>query len=138
VAALRAGLLDGTIDFISSNHVPIDSEGKHLEFPYAAFGAIGLETAWALTHDLEGTGFADGGWVAKWAINARQILGLPIPEIEVGAVANLTVFDPERKWVVEEGAIRSKSRNTPLKGKSLRGIVLGVINHGKWEMISRE
>ena len=134
LAALHKGLEDGTIDFISSNHVPIDSEGKNLEFPYAAFGAIGLETAYALSNTSMKKGLSHGALVEKWALNARKILGLPIPELVEGAVANLTIFNPEREWVVDEGALRSKSRNTPLMGMKLRGKVLGVVNNGKFKV----
>lgn len=125
--ALLQGLQDGTIDFIYSNHVPLDTEAKDLEFPYAEFGAIGLETAFALCRTHLGAALPLDRLIELLSIHPRKVLGLEPVRIEEGAVANLTLFHPDQEWVYEESAIRSKSRNSPLIGHTFRGKALGVI-----------
>lgn len=132
IEALIKGLKDGTIDFISSNHTPVDSEGKDLEFPYAESGAIGLETAFSLTDTYLHKVLTIDQLVELWAIKPRQVLGLDIPKIEEGSQANLTLFSPTEEWVFTEKHIFSKSNNTPIKGHTLRGRVQGVINKGQY------
>ncbi len=126
--ALLEGLLDGTIDVISSNHVPLDEESKKLEFPYAGFGAIGLQTAYAALNTYLGNKISANLWVEKIALNPRRILGLEQPEIKEGAVANLTVFDPEKSWIFEDAVNRSKSKNTPFPNAAFKGSVLATVN----------
>lgn len=130
--ALLEGLADGTIDFICSNHTPWDSEAKNLEFPFAEFGMIGLETAFALCRTFLGHDLSIETLVQKWAIAPRQALGLPVPEIKPGARAELTVFDPESSWTFTENHIRSKSQNTPFVGQAFKGRVLGIVNNGQF------
>lgn len=125
--ALLEGLLDGTIDFISSNHAPWDEESKNLEFPYAEFGMIGLETTFSLCRTFLGNTLSIKDLVEKMSLRPRQILGLPIPEIKPGARADLTIFDPDAEWILSEADIRSKSRNTPFFGQKLKGKVLGIV-----------
>jgi len=125
--ALLEGLADGTLDFICSNHTPWDEEAKNLEFPYAEFGMIGLETCFAMCRTFLGNKLSINDWVEKIAVRPRQVLGLPVPEIREGAPAELTVFDPDAEWVLTEKDLRSKSRNTPLLGERLRGRVLLTI-----------
>jgi dihydroorotase len=129
---LRAGIADGTIDFIESAHTPWDEESKNLEFTYAQFGAIGLETAFAVAQTFLHKQLTINQLVEKMTVSPRRFLELEIPKIEVGAVANLTIFDPEKCWVFSEKDIRSKSKNTPLVGRTLIGKVLGVFTKGKW------
>ncbi len=127
--ALVEGLKDGTIDFICSNHSPHDSEAKNLEFPYADFGMIGLETAFALCRTFLSKKLTINDLIEKWAVQPRRILGLEIPKIEVGAAADLTVFDPDLEWVFSENQVRSKSLNSPFFREKLRGKVLGVVKN---------
>ena len=129
--ALLQGLTDGTIDFICSNHVPWDTEAKNLEFPFAEFGMIGLETAYALCRTYLQEQLSVETLVQKWAISPRRVLGLPIPEIKPGARADLTIFDPEASWTFTEQHIRSKSQNTPFLGQVFKGKVLGIVNRGQ-------
>ncbi|GJM31875.1 MAG: dihydroorotase [Saprospiraceae bacterium] len=124
--ALLAGLKDGTIDLINSNHVPLEQEVKDLEFPYAAFGVIGLETAYAAISQLLST----EELVEKLALAPRRIFDLPVPKIEVGGLANLTLFDPEAEWSITADQLQSLSRNSPFLEKSLRGKVIAVFNKG--------
>jgi dihydroorotase len=128
IIALREGLADGTIDYICSNHTPHDEETKNLEYPYATFGASGLETAFAVSHTF--SSLSSMQLVEKWAINPRKILNLPIPTIEVGTVANLTIFDTNTTWNVGKEDIKSKSLNNPFIGQSLKGQVIAIFNNG--------
>ena len=125
--ALLEGLADGTLDFICSHHTPWDEEAKNLEFPYAEFGMTGLETCFAMCRTFLSKNLTINDVVEKLAVRPREVLGLPVPEIKPGAVAELTVFDPDAEWVLEEKNLRSKSRNTPLVGQKLRGKVLLVV-----------
>ena len=127
VEALTIGVRDGTIDYISSNHTPVDTEGKDLEFAYAQFGVIGLETTFSMLNTYCKT-LAINQLVNAMAIQPRKVLGLEIPEIKEGNLANLTIFNPEKEWLFTEKNIYSKSKNTPLIGQILRGRVEGVVN----------
>jgi dihydroorotase len=129
--ALLAGLVDGTVDFICSNHTPWDEEAKNLEFPYADFGMIGLETAFALCRTFLHQQLTINQIVEKMSLAPRRAIGLPIPAIAVGAAADLTVFDPELTWKYDASNIRSKSKNSPFIGHTLTGRAIGVVHQGK-------
>ncbi|MBK8966671.1 MAG: dihydroorotase [Lewinellaceae bacterium] len=132
--ALLEGLADGTIDFICSNHTPWDQEMKNVEFPFAEFGMIGLETAFALCRTFLEKELPLEQLVQRWAVGPRTVLGLPVPEIKPGAPAELTLFDPEQAWTFAEKDIRSKSVNTPFVGQKFKGKVLGILNKGQLEV----
>jgi dihydroorotase len=138
IDALVKGLKDGTIDFISTNHTPIDIEGKDLEFPYADFGAITLESAFGLINNALHNKLKINELVHFFTINARRLLGLEIPQIKERTMANLTIFNPTEEWTFTEHDIHSKSKNAPALGKILRGRVYGVVNNGKIKMIDRD
>lgn len=129
--ALIAGVLDGTIDCISSNHVPLEEDQKKLEFPYAGFGAIGLETAFGALNTHLRTELTLEQLVRTLAIRPREIAGLPAVSIDEGLAADLTVFDPERNWTYGAESIRSKSVNTPFVGRQFMGKVLAVLHNRK-------
>lgn len=127
VDALWAGLADGTIDAIVSDHTPHDEESKKLEFDVADFGAIGLETLFAAVNTYnEHLSLED--IIEKITCNPRRILKLAIPQIEVGAKANLTVFTQDESWVYLEKNIVSSAKNSPFIGKQLKGKALAVIS----------
>lgn len=131
VVALREGVLDGTIDVVSSGHHPQGLEEKTHDFVDAGFGADCLETAFAGAW----TGVAGGEGALEALIGAlssgpRWVLGLPGVSVMEGAVADLTHFDPEANWTPVVGDIRSKSKFNPLVGRELRGRVLGVVSRG--------
>ncbi|MCB0522955.1 MAG: dihydroorotase [Saprospiraceae bacterium] len=126
---LLQGLADGTIDFICSNHTPWDEEAKNLEFPFAKFGMLGLETAFALCRTFLPKSFSLNDLVEKLSLAPRRLLGLPVPEIAKGAIANLTVFDPDQEWTFEANYIKSKSKNSPFIGQKFKGKVIGIINN---------
>ena len=127
--AIRAGLLDGTIDAIVSDHNPHDEECKNLEFDHADFGITGLETAFSLA--VMHTGLPVEEIVDKLTVQPRHILRLPALSIGEGQAANLTFFEAESDWVFEKSF--SKSKNTPFLGKTLKGKVTGVINNNRLE-----
>lgn len=131
IEALRQGVLDGTIDMVNSNHVPREEEAKKLEFPFADFGAIGLETTFALCWSALGQTMTLEDLVDRLAVRPRSLFNLKVPRIAEGAPANLTVFNPHPSWEVTTERLYSKSRNCPLMGQTLKGRVLAVFNHGK-------
>ncbi len=128
---LIKGLKNGSIDFINSNHTPLEGEKKNLEFPYADFGAIGLQTTFAILNTHLRKHFELEELINFLAIKPREVLHIPVPEIEEGKEANLTLFHPTEKWQLEEADILSKSKNSPYIGDTFTGKVLGIINKGK-------
>lgn len=130
IKALIKGLLDDTIDAIVSDHQPQDEESKCLEFDQAEFGIIGLETAFAVANTF-GKEISLEKLIEKFTTNPRKILKVRQPQIAVGEIANLTLFSPEESWEYKFKDIRSKSKNSPFIGKTLKGRVLGVFNKGK-------
>ena len=131
IKALQKGLKNGTIDIITSNHRPVEEEGKNLEFFNADFGALGLQTTYSLynTHLTKVIGVED--FIEKVAIQPRQLLNIDLPKIEEGSEANLTIFHPDHEWTFSKKDIMSKSKNSPIIGMKLKGKVLGVVNNGK-------
>ena len=129
--ALRKAIGDGTIDFISSNHTPIEKEKKDREFLYAKFGSIGLETCFSLCTTLLGPKLKLSRLIELLAIRSREILNIPVPEISKGATANLTLFHPSESWQYHQNQIQSKSYNSPFIGTELNGRVLGIVSNGK-------
>ncbi len=134
VEALRAALADGTIDCIATDHAPHNVIDKEVEFDLAPPGMIGLETAFALLNTrLVQTGTIELIDLIKlMTSNPAGVLGLPGGRMLKGEKADLVLLDPEAKWVVEAGNLRSKSRNTPLVGTELTGRAIGVFLEGKW------
>lgn len=131
--ALIAGLIDGTIDAIASDHAPATPTEKDCEFDYAPVGAIALETA--LAASLEAcvhSGYAPLSLVVeKLTSGPAAVLGLDAGTLSVGARADITVFDPAAAWTVAAESLRSKSRNTPFLGKTLRGRVTHTVVAGR-------
>ena len=127
--ALVAGLKDGTIDIIVSDHTPQDIECKQKEFDLAEFGITGLQTAFPLacTHLEKHIGIE--GIIQKMAINPRTVLQLDVPVIEKEFSANITLFNPTKKWTLTKEMLVSKSTNTPFIGTEFTGKVLGIINN---------
>lgn len=130
--ALRAGLLDGTIDAICSNHAPVDEDAKQLPFAEAEAGATGLELLlplvlkWAQQEKL-----TLSGALAKATLQPAQILGLDAGHLSVGAAADVCVFDPETYWKVEPAALKSQGKNTPFTGLEVQGRVRYTLVDGQ-------
>jgi len=131
-AALRAGLADGTIDLVCSDHTPVDDDGKQVPFGEAEPGATGLELLLPLT--------------LKWATEDRiplpvalaritsqpaAILGIGSGHLGIGAPADVCIFDPDLYWRVEPAALRSQGKNTPFIGLEVRGKVRATLVDGQ-------
>lgn len=127
IDALIDGLADGTIDCIASSHVPQDIESKDLEFEHAEFGMIGLETAFAVARTATQKKLKLEDLIEKFTTQPRKLLGLQNPEIKKGEKVNLTVFNPDEKWIFTAKDIKSKSKNTPFVGRELVGRVMRVV-----------
>jgi dihydroorotase len=133
VEAMIAGLVDGTIDCIASDHAPHSIEEKEMEFIYAPNGILGLETQVGIVFSelLQKKKLSLEVIIEKMAINPRKILNIPVPKIEVGERANLTIFDPDLVWTVEINKFKSKSKNSPFDRKLLTGKAIGVVNQSQ-------
>ena len=126
IEALLAGLADGTIDAIVSDHNPHDEESKNLEFDMADFGIIGLETAFAVANTYGQLPIE--ALIEKLTTNPAGLLRLTSNTISEESPANLTVFNPDQEWTFTEKDIRSKSKNTPFVGHKLKGKVVAIVN----------
>ncbi len=123
------GLIDGTIDCIVSDHRPNDTEETDLEFDHASFGNITLQS---LFSELQTVSEFDLNLVVnRLTEGARKLLGIENQSIEIGSKADLTIFDPHKKWVFTNEDLTSTAKNTPFMNKELTGFVYGVINNGK-------
>jgi dihydroorotase len=132
VAAIKAALADGTIDAIATDHAPHHSDEKDLEFALAANGIIGLETALPLSLALVEEKVLDlSALVAKLCLNPARILKLGRGSLESGAIADITIIDPNRQWTVEAAKLASKSKNSPFLGTTLKGQAVYTIVGGK-------
>ncbi|MBM3250613.1 MAG: dihydroorotase [Candidatus Omnitrophica bacterium] len=133
VGAVKAGLKDGTIDAIASDHAPHTENEKEIEFERAEFGVIGLETELAVAiTELVQTGILDwNSLVEKISLNPARILGLKKGTLSVGQDADIIVVSPEKEWVVKKEALLSKSRNSPFLGRTLKGVVEYTLCNGK-------
>ncbi len=122
-AALIAGLADGTIDAIATDHAPHTALDKQKPFAEAPFGIIGLETAFAVTVErlVKQAHMSRLSFISLFTSRPAGILDLPQPVIEVGEPANLVVLDPEHKWKYDASKGLSKSSNSPFTGKQLTG-----------------
>lgn len=136
VDEIIAGLKDGTIDCIASDHAPHSIEEKELEFEYAPNGIVGLETevGLTLTELYHKKVLSLESIIEKLSINPRKILNIPIPLIKEGEIANLSIIDKDIAWTVDKSKFLSKSTNTPFDKKLLTGKALGVINNRKMFM----
>jgi dihydroorotase len=131
IAAIKAGLADGTIDAIATDHAPHAPEAKEAPLDQAPPGMLGLQTALALAISELDMPLADIVAALSW--KPAAIAGLAPRHggpIVVGAAANLAVFDPAATWTVRPDALASKSRNTPYAGRTLRGMVRHTVFAG--------
>ena len=134
VEAMIEGLADGTIDAICTDHAPHSVEEKEVEFIYAPNGILGLQTAWSVVvKQLLDTGRMKLPQVLRCLIDApRTILRLPVPTLEAGQPANLTLFDTTSSWTYSVASNKSKSRNSPYLDQTLKGKAHGIYNRAQW------
>lgn len=137
--ACIAGLKDGTIDVICTDHAPHAREKKMRELDAAPFGVVGLETALGIVSTcLVQAGHLD--WptaIEKMTINPARILGIPKGTLKIGADADVTIIDPAARWTVDLHKFRSKSSNTPFAGWELTGRADTVIVGGRVKYVAR-
>jgi dihydroorotase len=130
--ALVAGLIDGTLDAIASDHRPQDQDEKRLPFADAEFGAIGVETmlpvCLRLVHDGR-LGLLD--LLDRLTRAPAELLGLDAGRLAVGRAADLVLFDPERPWRIEETDLHSLAKNTPFENRLVQGKVLRTFVDGR-------
>jgi dihydroorotase len=130
--AVIAGLRDGTIDAIASDHAPQDQDSKRLPFVHAEYGGIGLETLLALSLELYHNNHLTLSDVVRRLTEApARSLGLKAGTLAKGRPADLLLFDPARPWVVQESSIRSKSKNTPFERRPVQGMAIRTVIDGR-------
>ncbi len=133
VAALLAGLADGVVDVIATDHAPHHLDEKMVEFDRAPFGIVGLETAVPLVFDrLVHTGrIGIERMIELLSVNPARLINVPGGTLAAGMPADITILAPDVKTTVRAGALRSKSKNTPFDGWELRGGVAATIIAGR-------
>lgn len=133
VAAVLAGVKDGTIDCIVTDHAPHTAKEKARGLEKAPSGMVGLETSLGITlTQLYHTGeMTLPEIIAKMTVNPARILNLDCGRLSAGSAADLTIFDPNEEWVVDAEKFASKGRNTPFNGRTLKGKVKYTIVGGK-------
>ena len=131
--AVLEGLLDGTLEILCSDHAPHCDYEKEVEFDYAPFGITGFETELPLSlmqlHHARKMPLTD--LIAKFTIAPARLLNLPKGTLQLGADADITVFDPNLEWIYDRNESESKSRNSPFHGWTMRGKALLTIVGGK-------
>lgn len=134
--SLIEGLLDGTIDAIATDHAPHAAHEKALEFEVAPFGTTGLETALSLviTNLMGRDDFTYGDLVRVMSHGPRRCVGLPEVHLEAGAIADITVIDPEAKVDITKGFFQSKSHNSAFVGTTLLGKASEVLVGGQFAL----
>jgi dihydroorotase len=139
IDALLGGIADGTIDILATDHAPHAVYEKEVEFAAAPFGIVGLETAVGIFCEilLHRQRVVDlPRLVAMLTLNPARLLGLDRGTLAPGAPGDVTLFDPDRAWVVDKEQFASKGRNTPFHGWPLRGRAVRTIVGGRtvWEI----
>lgn len=127
--ALVAGLKEGIIDFVTSDHNPIDVEHKNVEFDRAMYGSIGLESTFGALRTILNTENA-----VSLLCGGRSRFGIEENDIRVGQKADLSLFDPEGEYTFSKTNILSLSKNSAFIGQNLKGRVYGVISNGRAEV----
>ena len=139
-AAIRAGLSDGTIDCIASDHAPHTENEKEIEFDRAEFGVVGLETELAVSiTELLHPGILS--WpeiVRKLSLNPAKILGIKKGTLSVGADADIAIIDPAKEWTVRKEGLYSKSKNSAFLGRKLKGHVEYTVCSGEVVYTAKE
>ena len=133
--AIRQALKEGVIDVIATDHAPHANAEKEWEFDRAPFGIAGLETSLPLSLKLvEEKVLTMGQLIEKMSVNPAKILKIERGTLSKGAVADVTVFDPEKEWVLTKDVMQSKSHNSPFLGWKLKGKATDVLVAGRLVM----
>jgi dihydroorotase len=130
--AIIAGIADGTVDAIASDHCPQDQDAKRVPFASASPGVVGLETLLPVALELYhkgAVGLLD--LLARLTIAPAGILGLKLGRLNVGGPGDLVIFDLDRPWVIDAGAFRSKSKNSPFDKRPVSGAVVMTVVDGR-------
>lgn len=130
--AMLEGLADGTVDVIATDHAPHHADEKMVEFDRAPFGIVGLETAVPLVFDrlVHAGRIPVRRAIELLSTNAARVIKVPGGTLEDGAPADITIIDPDRTATIESSALKSRSKNTPFHGWTLRGAVMMTIVGG--------
>jgi dihydroorotase len=129
---LKEALADGTIDCIATDHAPHALQEKDVEFDQAAFGMIGLETALGLCLKLVEEGLVDlPTLISRLTVQPAKVFGLNAGTLQVGAPADVAIFDPTAQVTIDPTRLSSKSKNTPFRGWTLKGRVKHTLVGGK-------
>lgn len=131
--AIISAIMDGTIDAIATDHAPHSKEEKSQSFEKAPFGIIGLETSFAVSHtELVKKGFITPmQLISLMSTNPAKILGYDGGTLRIGARADITVIDPDKKWRISSDEFKSKGRNTPFDNMKVKGQVQMTMADGK-------
>lgn len=130
--AVKDALRDGTIDVIATDHAPHADHEKSREFDKAPFGITGLETSLALSLNLvREKVLTMSQLIEKMSLRPAQILKVDRGTLSAGAAADITIFDPEKEWTVDEKEFESKSKNSPFLGWKLKGRATEVLVAGE-------
>ena len=136
VEAMKSALADGTIDAIATDHAPHTDSEKDVEFDFAPFGIIGLETALPLsvTELVEKKVLSWSGLIAKLSSNPAGILGIGGGSLKKGSPADIVLIDPAAKFVYKKEDVESRSKNSPFIGWELKGKAVSVLIGGEIAM----
>jgi dihydroorotase len=122
IKGLMAGLADGTIDAVASDHAPHDRDSKQVEFSRATVGILGLQTSLPLLVEMCNAGILSRlRMVDLLCAGPARSFGLPYGTLKIGSPADVVVLDPKKEWRFADDVIRSKSKNTPFVGRTLVG-----------------
>jgi dihydroorotase len=133
VEALLGGIADGVIEVLASDHAPHCCYEKEVEFDFAPFGIVGLETELGifLTELVHKKVLSLPKMIAMLTVNPARLLGLELGTLAEGALGDVTVLDPDLEWTVNREEFASHGRNTPFHGRQLKGRATATIVSGK-------
>jgi len=139
IDALIGGVAEGTITILASDHAPHCCYEKEVEFDVAPFGILGLETELGLFIDIlvhEKKAIDLARLVELYTVNPAKLLGLDRGTLSVGAVADVTLIDPDLEWTVDRNSSFSLARNTPFHGREIKGRATRTLVAGKtvWKL----
>ena len=136
VDAIIEGLKDGTLSVLATDHAPHSAEKKSREFDQAPNGIIGLETflPMCITYLVEPGHLTWMQMLEKMTINPARVLGIDRGSLVTGAIADVTVIDPNLEWTIDLNAFKTKSRNSPYHGWKVKGKAVAVAVGGVVKM----